>query len=44
VKTGKRYVEVDHFGMAKYKEYLAKKTQVVPEQQHFDLPDFGDIQ
>jgi hypothetical protein len=48
-KSGKRYVEVDHFGLAKYRDYLAKKTVAVPETTpemiyQNGVPDFGDIQ
>ena len=50
-KTGKRYVEVDQYGMQKYSEYLAKKSgtqQVVvpetaPEDLYPDLPNFDTI-
>jgi len=46
-KSGKRYVEVDQYGMEKYKQYLATKTQVVPETTpdmlYQDVPNFDTI-
>lgn len=46
-KTGRRYVEVDHFGMAKYRDYLEKngKTHIAPvETTPEDINPMGNIQ
>jgi len=40
-KTGKRYVEVDQYGMQKYKEYMEKKTQEQPPQPQYTLEDIS---